>query len=510
MIKNKSVKSEFDIVIIGSGMGGLVCADILGREGYSVCILEKNKQAGGSLQTYVRDRVIFDSGVHYLGGLGEGQNLYQVFKYLGLMDRLKLQKMDEDVFDKIIFENDPKEYVYAQGYENFIQHLLKDFPNEEKALRTYCDKIKDVCNKFPLYNLRTGGDVNEKTPVLSIDLKAFVESITDDRKLQAVLVGNNMLYVMQGNKTPLYVHAMILNSYIESSWKCIDGGSNITKYMVQNIRRHGGDIRRNTEVKKIVVEDGQVRSVQLADGSHVYGKNFISNMHPVRTLEMTETELIKPAYRSRVKDLENTVSSFIVNIVFKENSFAYLKNNYYYHKDGHVWDPAAHTEANWPLAYSLFFATSSRMDKYAESMTILAYMRFDEVEQWAHTVNTVSNETDRGEDYEAFKKRKAEKLIDLVQEKFPGLRDAIKSYYTATPLSYRDYIGNGDGSMYGIAKDYRNPLKTFISPRTKIPNLYLTGQNLNLHGVLGTTMSGLVTCIALLGNEDIIDKIRNA
>ena len=97
-----------------------------------------------------------------------------------------------------------------------------------------------------------------------------------------------------------------------------------------------------------------------------------------------------------------------------------------------------------------------------------------------------------------------------MQEKFPGLRDAIKSYYTATPLSYRDYIGNDDGSMYGIAKDYRNPLKTFISPRTKIPNLYLTGQNLNLHGVLGTTMSGLVTCIALLGNEDIIDKIRNA
>ena len=70
------------------------------------------------------------------------------------------------------------------------------------------------------------------------------------------------------------------------------------------------------------MEDGKVRSVQLADGSHVYGKNFISNMHPVRTLEMTETELIKPAYRSRVKDLENTVSSFIVNIVFKENSFA--------------------------------------------------------------------------------------------------------------------------------------------------------------------------------------------
>jgi all-trans-retinol 13,14-reductase len=504
------MKKDFDIVIIGSGMGGLVCADILSREGYKVCVLEKNKQAGGSLQTYVRDRVIFDSGVHYLGGLGKGQNLYQVFKYLGLIGRLKLQKMDENVFDKILIENDPKEYVYAQGYENFIQRLLRDFPNEEKALRTYCDKIKEVCNKFPLYNLRSGGDVNEKTSVLEIDLQQFIESITSDKKLQAVLVGNNMLYVLQGNKTPLYVHAMILNSYIESSWKCIDGGSNITKYMVQNIRQHGGDIRRNTEVKRIVVENGKVNSVELTDGSYVYGKNFISNMHPVRTLEMTETDLIKPAYRSRVKELENTVSSFIVNIVFKEEAFPYTQHNYYYQKERHVWHPAAHTEENWPLAYSLFFATSSRTDKYAESMTILTYMRFDEVEKWAGTTNTVANEVDRGKDYEGFKIKKAEKLIDLVQEKFPGLKDAIKSYYTATPLSYRDYIGNNDGSMYGIAKDYRNPLKTFISPRTKIPNLYLTGQNLNLHGVLGATMSGLVTCVAFMGNENIIEKIRNA
>ncbi|MBP6234215.1 MAG: NAD(P)/FAD-dependent oxidoreductase [Chitinophagaceae bacterium] len=491
-------------------MGGLVCADILGREGYKVCVLEKNKQAGGSLQTYVRDKVIFDSGVHYLGGLGEGQNLYQVFKYLGLIGRLKLLKMDEDVFDKIIIENDPKEYVYAQGYENFIRHLLKDFPNEEKGLRIYCDKIKEVCSKFPLYNLRSGGDVNEKASVLGIDLQQFIESITDDKKLQAVLVGNNMLYVLQGNKTPLYVHAMILNSYIESSWKCIDGGSSITKYMVQNIRKHGGEIRRNAEVKRIIVENGKVSSVQLADGTHVYGRSFISNMHPVRTLAMTETDLIKQAYRSRVKDLENTVSSFTVNIVFMRDAFPHTKHNYYYQKEGHIWHTAAHTEENWPLAYSLFFASSSKTDRYAESMTILTYMRFDEVEKWAGTFNTVSNEVERGKDYEEFKTRKAEKLINTVEEKFPGIRNAIKSYYTSTPLSYRDYIGNDDGSMYGIAKDYRNPLKTFISPRTKIPNLFLTGQNLNLHGILGATMSGIVTCVAFMGNESIVEKIRNA
>ncbi len=501
---------EFDIVIIGSGMGGLVCADILGREGYKVCVLEKNRQLGGSLQTYVRNKVIFDSGVHYLGGLGEGQNLYQVFKYLGIIDKLKLQKMDEDVFDKILIENDDKAYVFAQGYENFINHLLKDFPGEERALRLYCDKIKEVCSKFPLYNLRTGGNINEKNTVLSIDTRTFIESITANKKLQAVLVGNSMLYVLQSGKTPFYVHAMILNSYIESSWKCIDGGSDIGKFMARNIREHGGVIHRNAEVKRIVVEDGRVSSVELADGSYVYGKNFISNMHPVRTLEMTESNLIKHAYKSRIKGLENSIGGFVVNVVLEKKVYPYIKNNFYYTKEGLEWNLTEYTEETWPSGYAIFFSASSKSPDYAESMTLLTYMKFDDVEQWGGTFNTVSKEENRGRDYEEFKKRKAEKLLDCVEEKFPGLRKAIKTYYTATPLSYRDYIGNDDGSMYGIAKDYSNPLKTFISPRTKIPNLYLTGQNLNLHGILGATMSGLVTSVAFLGSEDIIEKIRNA
>ena len=101
-------------------------------------------------------------------------------------------------------------------------------------------------------------------------------------------------------------------------------------------------------------------------------------------------------------------------------------------------------------------------------------------------------------------------LLDSVEKKFPGLRDCIKSYYTATPLSYRDYIGNDDGSLYGIVKDFKDPLRTFISPRTKLPNLYFTGQNLNLHGILGSAMSGVVTCCAFMGNDSIIEKIRNA
>jgi all-trans-retinol 13,14-reductase len=502
--------NDYDVIIIGSGMGGLVCADLLGREGYKVCVLEKNKQIGGSLQTYVRDKIIFDSGVHYIGGLSKGQNLYQIFQYLGIMDKLKIQRMDTDVFDKIIIDNDNKEYIHAQGYENFIQQLLKDFPAEEKGLRLYCDKIKEICAKFPLYNLRSGGDFNEKTSILEIDTKAFIESVTDNKKLQAVLVGSNMLYVLKAGKTPFYVHAMILNSYIESAWKCVDGGSQIGKLILKNIRAQGGEVFRNTEVKKIIVEEDKVNAVELADGSRISGKIYISNMHPVQTLEMTETDLIKKGYRGRIKELENSIGGFVMNIVLKKDAIKYVKHNFYYHKDGHIWDMTEHTDDNWPLCYAIFFSAASRSEEYAESMTVLAYMRFDEVKKWDKTFNTVSAENNRGEDYNNFKKEKAEKLLDVIEEKFPGLRNSIANYYTSTPLSFRDYIGNHDGSMYGITKDSTNPLKTFISPRTKLPNLYLTGQNLNLHGILGATMSALVTTTTILGNENIIEKIRNA
>ena len=288
----------------------------------------------------------------------------------------------------------------------------------------YCEKIKEVCGRFPLYNLRSGGGYDEKAGVLEIDTKGYIESITSNKKLQAVLAGNNPLYAGQGDKTPFYVHALILNSYIESSYKCIDGGSQISKILAKKIREHGGVIHRNAEVKKIVEENGAVTHVELANGSRLYAKDFISNMHPVKTLEMTQSDHIRMAYRKRLGSLENSISSFTLNIVLKKNSFKYFKYNYYVHNEGCVWTVGDYDEENWPLGYALFLSASSRTQEYAEGMTILTYMRYDEVKQWENTFNTVSEEEDRGQDYDEFKKRKAEKLIDSVERKFPGLRES--------------------------------------------------------------------------------------
>jgi len=324
-----------------------------------------------------------------------------------------------------------------------------------------------------------------------------------------VLAGNNMLYAGSGDETPLYVHALTVDSYMESAWRVMDGGAQITKTLAKNISDAGGLIIRNREVKKLVVEDDRVQYVLLHDGSTLQAENFISNASPAHTYQMTDSPLIRPATRKRAEGLQSTISSFILNIVFKSGQFPYLGHNYYYQEEGSIWEMDNYQENNWPLGYAVYLTPGAK-NGFAKGMTIFAYMRYEEVQPWASSFNTVASKQDRGAGYEAFKNKKTDQLLNRVEERFPGLRQSILHTYTSTPLSFRDYIGNDDGNLYGSVKDYRNPMATLISPKTRISNLFLTGQYLNLHGILGTSISGMITAMAVTKKEDFIEKIRNA
>ncbi len=503
--------AQYDVVIIGSGLGGLESAYILSKEGFKVLVLEKNRQLGGSLQIFVREKAIFDTGIHYIGGLNDGQNLNQSFKYFDIMDKLHLHKMDEDGFDRITFDGDENEYFHAQGYGNFVEQLVKKFPAERNAINTYVKNIQEICDYFPLYQLKEDNAPIIGTKYLDVNAKEFIASLTPNLKLQNVLAGSNPLYAGEGEKTPLYVHALVVNTYIESSYKCVNGGAQIEKLLTKNIKALGGEIRNYAEVKRIVETDGVVKFVELKDGERIEGKNFISNIHPATTMNILESTKIKNAYRHRLQGLENSSSAFIIDVVLKPNSFKYLNYNIYHYKRNDVWTGVYKIGNEWPDGYCIFVPKSSKSDEYADCLTILCYMPFSEVKKWENTFATIPRQNEsRGQEYEDFKQKYAERAIDEVEKKFPDIRSKIQSYTSSTPLTYRDYIGARDGGLYGIAKDYRDPLKTFISPKTKISNLYFTGQNLNMHGVLGVTVGAIRTCGEFVGQNYLIRKINQA
>ncbi len=505
-------KQVYDFVIVGSGLGGLQCAYILADEGYSVCVLEKNHQIGGNLQVFSRDKVIFDTGVHYIGGLDKGQNLHQIFKYFNLMDKLHLLKMDEDRFDVISFYDDPNEYWFAQGYEKFAATLKRQFADEHAAIDAYCAKMKEVCLRFPMYNLNFEESNYLEDDSLTVGAKEYIDSLTSNEKLAAVLAGNNVLYAGEADKTPLYVHALVINTYIESSYRCVDGGSQIAKYLSKQVHEMGGVVLKRKDVVSFEMVEGNIDAAVTSEGEKYYGKNFISNAHPSSTLKLLPSGSIRKSYFNRISKLENTVSTFVTHVVCKPNSFKYRNHNYYVHKDmDSVWGAVETKDFDlWPEGYMLSTPAHKNQGEYAKGVILLTYMSIDEMKPWLETFNTVAKNGDRGEAYEAFKKMKEEKLLKIAAKKFPELNDCIQSVHSSTPLTFRDYIGNLDGSLYGVVKDKNSPLRSFITPKTKVPNLYFTGQNINLHGILGVSISALVTCSEFMDKKYLIDKINNA
>jgi len=508
----------YDFVIIGSGLGGLECAYILAAEGYSVVVLEKNRQLGGSLQVFSRKKHIFDTGVHYIGGLDEGQNMNQFFKYFGIMDKVKFKKLDVDGFDRIKFKNDDNYYLYGQGYDNFKCLLYKDFPNEKEAIDVYCDKILSITREFPMYNIEKTLDPDYyNKDYLSIDTAKYLEELTTNKKLRNVLAGTITLYAGVRDETPLYVHALVVNSYIESAYRCIDGGSRIAVHLAKNIKKLGGKILNNAKVVSSTFEENVERkkakmlSVILEDGKEYKAKNFISNIDPSQTIKIVGEDKFKKAYVHRINKLKRTISSFTLHLTFKKDTVEYINHNIYFYSEENVWDNSLYNKEEWPASFLASMPVSKRTTKYSDVMSIITYMNFEEVEQWADTFKTDSSNTERGKEYDKWKKDKELRLLAaLEKELFPGLSKNVIAMDSSTPLTYREYIGNSTGAMYGTAKDYKSPIKTFINTRTKVPNLLLTGQYLNLHGVLGVTVSAFVTCFEFINRDYLVDKIKSA
>lgn len=495
---------KYDIVVIGSGLGGLACAYILGKFGYRVCVLEKHSQTGGNLQTFKRKGCRFDTGMHYVGSLGKGEVLHKFFNYLDLLTKVDFKKLDEDAFDVINIEG--QEYNYAMGYEKFSQSLIHDFPEEEKAINAYVAKIKELGEGSDIFNLR---EVNlmDMTNInyYGLSTAEFIASLTNNLRLRSVLAALNPLYAGGEFITPLYVHALVNHFFITSAWRLTKGGNQISDALAKSIQSMGGKVITKAEVVKFHFNDKLISAVETKNGAVFEATKFISNMHPALTMDFIPDGQIRKTYKNRLNSLRNTISSFSVYMVLKKNQIPYLNKNYYYYKTNNVWGIDNYETSKWPQGLMLYFTADKQNPEFAESVTIITYMKFDEVKQWEHT-----QIEHRGNDYLKFKKEREKQLLKNVAEIFPDIDHAIDTIYSASPLTYRDYTGTREGSMYGIVRDCTRPIESYISPRTKIDNLFLTGQSINLHGITGVLCGALITCGYFVDINEIIRKIGEA
>ncbi|MBO7496045.1 MAG: FAD-dependent oxidoreductase, partial [Salinivirgaceae bacterium] len=296
---------EYDIIIIGSGLGGLECGAILSKEGYNVCVLEKNENFGGCFQTYNRRGHQLDTGIHYVGSLDDGQIMNQYFRYLGIMDKLKLRKLDEQAFDQIHYHG--KVYNFAMGHERFIDTLAQQFPAERENLRRYVEQLKEVGNLISVDNLRQGVIATEGMRYFCTSAARLIGDTIGNPDLQDIVAGSALLYGGIRDLSTFYGHAMINNSYIESAYRFVDGTIQVSNELIKVIRANGGTVLNNAEVTRIVADDTGAKGVMVNGEEFIGARSIISNVHPQRTLQLLDkSRLIKNAYITRINSLPNT------------------------------------------------------------------------------------------------------------------------------------------------------------------------------------------------------------
>lgn len=480
---------KYDVAIIGSGLGGLECGYILSKKGYNVCILEKNHQLGGCLQTFKRNGTLFDTGFHYVGALEEGQFLHTLFGYFDLLD-LPWHKMDEDGFAEVVLND--KSYLLASGFDRFVDTLARDFPHQQKQLKSYAGFLKQV-----------GDNVanNFKVEAANVSLfeqsaYAFLQHTITDSTLQNVLSGASLTMELCAGKLPLYTFAQINSTFIQSAWRLNGGGSLLAAKLAGSIRQMGGTILTKASVNRLIEKDGMLTSVEYNNAEQIEATYVISNLHPALTLSLIpESEHIRKIYRKRISAIPNTYGMFTVHLQLKENAVPYLNRNIFIHKEESLWNCSYRPDKKVTAAL-ISYQVPKQGDTHTTNIDILTPMHWEEVEKWSGT--SIGK---RGDEYEQLKQKKAEECISLAAERIPELKNSIVNVYTSTPLTYRDYTGTCQGSAYGIQKDYNSVLQTILTPQTPIPNLLLTGQNLNLHGIFGVSMTSFFTCAKIVGME---------
>ena len=492
-------------IIIGSGLGGLSTGVILAKNGYDVTILEQATQVGGCLQCFQRDGAKFETGMHFIGSLDDGKILSNYLNYLEIKDKIVVDQLDENAYDIVSLIGE--RFCFPKGREAFLEYFAQRFPNQRKNLERYCELVEEVASLSPFRDLKNIDDesVIKGNDLLFKSLNDILDETITDPLLRNVLVGNLSLYSAEKDKTPFSVHAFIFDFYNNGAYRIVGGSDNIAKSLTDVLLSYGGRIMTRQKVTKIVIENKKAIGVMTQNGDFHQADVVISDINPKQLIDLVDDTSFSQAFKSRINEITNTTSVFSLYLRFKDDTMPYLNSNFYGFQTVTPWEMTGDVDAQWPHGYLYMHHCHEKNPIFAKSGVILSYMSIEALSQWKNT--SIGH---RGVDYESFKHEMSERLLDAVEKDFPGLREKIDAYYAATPLTYRDYTSTPDGSIYGLAKDVNKGIAGRVSYKTKVPNLFLVGQNINSHGMLGVLVGTMTVCSQLIGEQEVRKQIVDA
>ena len=529
------VPEDIDVIVIGSGIGGLTTAGLLSKFGKKVLVLEQHYIAGGTTHSFVDKGVEHETGLHYIGNIKKRKPILDLICYSPIYwCKLGWEREDDrDVYDEIFIGDD--HYEFEAGEENLKKYLIERFPGVPKSsFDKYFDLIKKASKKDLFFMSKIlpfkflariisyfDKDYNYYCETSAYDVvkdifynKMCDNKMCDNEKLISVLFGQFGDYGPTPKKASFFIHASIVNHYLEGGWFPRGGTGVIANEICKTIKQYGGDVLVGKKVEEILINEAGVYGVKIENGDIIYCNKVVSGAG----LKNTFKKLIKypypKIYDTMIDKMGPSVQHMYCFVKLEGNprELNLRSSNFWIYPHGDyekVMEDFIDDPLNAPIPLFMGFSCmkdSEWSDKYpnVSNAIILTAAKKEWFEDW-------ENEkcTKRGRDYEGYKKQIGERMLEEGLFRFyPELRDKVLHYDIGTPLSTQFYLNAHDGESYGLDMNfYRLTQAVDLKPKTEINGLYLTGQDICTLGVTGAMMSGVLTANVIGGYDNMVDIV---
>jgi phytoene dehydrogenase-like protein len=331
---------RYDAVVIGAGIGGLICANLLARDGLRTLLVEQHYMVGGYCSTFRRKGFTFDAASHFYPLLGNPDSITgRLLGELGVRTRwVKMDPVDHFRFP------DGSRFSVPADFDTYLERLRTEFPEEREGLRRFFAEVEETYRLGLLYFFR-GRNTRKLDRYRDMTLREALDRHFTNAKLKLLLTADGPHWGAPPCRTSFIFDSMLRLSYFLGNYYPVGGSQAFADELAHRFEEQGGHVLMNTPVTRILAEDGSVHGIEVETGpkrnrsrKRVHADVVVSNADLLQTLEeMLGPEHVGEDYLQPIRQMRPTYPCFLTHIGLRGVSTELLREiQGYYWND---WDP---------------------------------------------------------------------------------------------------------------------------------------------------------------------------